>query len=186
MTNAELYLAAKEIINLVHPNLTVIKAYQSKRAPTGSYAEVDVFELNESPVVPLVTLSDTEKVNSPIGQVNDVAQDIRVQLISQIAINFYRENANELAVGLMESCWRPDVHEFLLKNNLGWQRNDPVANLSATINGKFEERAKFVVYLMHEKVQPPQVTNAIYSTRTILKEEGVTVADFNVEIEDGD
>ena len=181
MTNAELDLATKHIINLVHPSLKVIKAYQSKRAPTGSYAVVSVLEVSETPVVPLVTLSDTEKVDSPIGQVSNVAQSTKQQLITQITVNFYRQNANELARDMLDCAWRPDIHDYLLRNDLGWQRNDPIANLSAEINGKYEERAKFTVYMMHEQASTPSVTNAIYSTQVILKEEDETVADFNID-----
>ena len=181
MTNAELYLAAKDIINLVHPNLKVIKAYQSKRAPTGSYAEVNIIEGQETHSVPLVYLSDTAKVSSPIGDVSNVSKDVRQQLISHVSVEFYRDNANQLARDMLDSCWRPDVHDFLLRNNLGWHRNDPIANLSATINGKYEERARFNVYLMHEYSVPIEV-NAIYSTEVIVTEDDNQVADITIDI----
>ena len=179
MTNSELYLAAKGIINLVIPNLTVIKAYQSKRAPSGPYAVVSVFDSNETRYVPLIDLSNTDPVSSPIGDVNNVLHDVKQQLVTEISVNFYRDNANQHARDMLDANWRPDVHEYLLSNKLGWERNDPIANLSAEMNGKYEERAKLIFYLMHEE-SSPQTTNAIYSAQVILEEDDNEIANVDI------
>ena len=170
MTNDELYLATKDIINLMHPNLKVIKAYQSKRAPSGPYAVVSSVDTKETPYPPLTKQSNTAPVTSPIGQVTNVSHNVAYQLKSTITVNFYRSNANQNAVAMLSANWVPAVHVYLIKNKLGWQSTNPVANLSAEINSKYEERAQLKIMLLHEAIRTDE-TNAIYSTQINVEDE---------------
>ncbi len=180
MTNAELYLATKTVINMVYPEVKVIKSYQSKRAPSGLYAVVNTEGVSEYKYIPLVDLNNSEEVTSPIGEVVNVEHDVKQQLVSQVIVNFYRENANEVARDLLNANWLPEVNLYMMENNFAWERVDPVVNLSSEINGKYEERAQIDIFVLHEHTKK-QTTNAIYSAEVVITEDENTVADFEVK-----
>lgn len=174
MNNDELYLATKDVINIVHPNLKVIKAYQNKRAPSGVYAVVNAVDTREAGYPPIIKTSNSAPVSSTIGQVTNVDFDVAYQLKSTVTINFYRDTASQLATAMISANYLPAVHTYLLKNKLGWGSARPVTNLSAPINGKYEERAQLQIVFLHEASRTDQ-TNAIYSTQVSVEDEKAQV-----------
>ena len=170
MTDNEIYLATKQIINMIHPTLKVIKGYQNKRAPAGTYAVVSAIDTKEAGYPPLQKHSKSGTIPSSIGDVTNVDFDIQYQLKSTVTINFYRDNSNQFAVGLLSANWVPRVHAYLIENKLGWHSTSQVMNLSNILNDVYEERAQIKIVFMYEQSKVDQ-TNAIYSAQVAVNDE---------------
>lgn len=175
MTRDELYSLMHDLVVAVTglPGNKVVKANQiDDTAPAGEYATVNV-QGSKQRGQAIIRRSNTALVASPIGQVHNVAHDIRPQVLTDIAINFFRGNALDHAADVFEANKRPDISAMLFAAGAGWVQAGPINDLTALQSARWEPRAQITVTLAHERITAA-TTNAIYS------------ASVEVEDEDGD
>lgn len=142
------------------------------KSPDGEYAAVRVQQ------------SITQRGQANVDYTNAIGPnldvDVRAQVIAQCSINFYRGNAMDRAQLMHQANKWPSVSAILFKAKIGWNRTDPVQNLTALQANNYEQRAQVNVYLMYETTYQEAV-NSIEVVQVIVDDEKARqLADFTV------
>ena len=167
------------LYNLVHAIITtvtglagdhVIPADDNEESPDNAYASIKIGASRGQRGQANITKSNTALVDSPIGQVHDVNHAIKAQLTVDVSINFYRDNAIEKAVNLLQANKLPNISELLFAADVGWKGVSAINDLTALQSKEREERSQITITLLYEHTQSV-ITNAIYQVQIIAENE---------------
>ena len=170
MTSHELYQLVRTIVLNVTGMPEAIKAEQGAPSPSGEYATIKTTTGRRQHGQAIIKRSNTALVDSPIGPVHDVNQEIKPQVIAQAIINFYRGNAHDYAESLLGANKRADISALLFQSGVGWQRAEGPTDLTALQSNEFEPRAQITLQLMYEQSYSETI-NSIYSVEVITEDE---------------
>ena len=171
MTDAQIFTLMRQIVMTVTGVPECILADQNQPAPVGEYATIkpkqSIVERGQANIYRRNTAAG---VTSPIGQVFDVEEDIRAQVMAECSINFYRAGGNDRAQLLKQSNKRSDIQALLFRNKVGWNRADPVSDLTALQSNNWEQRSQISIYLMYETNNEITI-NGIYQATLAIQDE---------------
>lgn len=146
------------------------------QSPASQYCSIEVNGAGRRYAKAGIRFSNVGPVSSPIGNVFDSVQQVRQTVLRDVSLNFYRGEANDLAIIMLGAKARADVHNLLMINNLGWISTGPVNDLTALQSGSYEQRAEVTITIASMETQDV-TTNAIYETETsVQNESGVEIA----------
>jgi len=183
MTNNELFAIVRQIVMIVTglDDDHVVIRDPNIGSPGGEYCAIAVDGPSRRFAKGGYKLANIGPVQSPIGDVYDVGQQVRQTVLRDVSINFYRGNANDHAVKILGAKQRFDVHNILLANGIGWISAGPVNDLTALQSNRHETRAEVSATFATLETQDV-VSNAIYTVPAdVQNESGVSIASQTIE-----
>ena len=150
MTNLELYKIMRQVVLMATNCPVVIKENPNAPSPDGEYCAISATQAKNQRGQANIKRKNTDEVSSPIGDVVNVNHDVRSQIVADISINFYRGDAHDYAMDLLQANKLPNVQEFLFTNKVGWNSAGPINNLDFLQSENWESRAQLTIKVMYE------------------------------------
>lgn len=154
----------------------VIVGDQNKGAPPGPYAAVRVKQQ--------IAQRGQANIRYKNATGPNVDADVFAQITVQCSINFYREGALDYAQKMHQANKKPTVSIALFKAGIGWNRSDPVNNLTSLQSSNLEERAQVSIYLMYESSDAETINSIESVTVEVQNEKADVLKTITVESPD--
>ena len=153
MTRLELYNIMYPIVKLATGIPITIIANDNHGAPAGSYCSIE----------PFADIGERGQANQSHTKNGTLDADVIIkrQLVVQVSVNFYRDNAKWYASRLKQCNKRPDVQALLRAAGIGWNNTSNVRDLTSLQSGKYEQRSQIAITLWYEDVLDTIAINAI-------------------------
>lgn len=172
MNKDALFTVLHEVVRLATglPGNRIIEADNNRHAPKGEYCAIKISRAARERGRAFQTFTNSDPVSSPIGEVNDVVQNIGQQMLQEVSFNFYRGNAHDYARKMLAADVRFDVSDLLMTNSVGIMGRTGVNDLTALQSGNKEPRAELSLTVASVDVQTVTV-NGIYSATVSVENE---------------